>query len=149
MVRVSAFWRGLTHPLPRDVPRWPCDASTGSKRATHTSGRRVGRSARLRFLALFGAVVARLAQWLPVVAIPEQNHVSTVRNAMVDHLGGCHSPRALAIAALRMRPQKTKAGLLPFIGVAALGGGALICAPRAWLQSPNALPKFSQTRSQV
>lgn len=52
---------------------------------------------------------------------------------MVDHLGGGHSPFALAVTAKRMRSKEAQAGLLPFVAVAALRGGAFRTAPRTRL----------------
>jgi hypothetical protein len=67
------------------------------------------------------SIVARLGQRLPIVSIPEQHHVATVRDLVIDDLG--HSgtqPALVAFGALAqwMQPQECSARLLPFHCVA-------------------------------
>lgn len=52
--------------------------------------------------ALLVRVVARATERLPVGPIPEQRHVATVRDDVVDDAGGLYDPLALAASAQRM-----------------------------------------------
>jgi len=76
--------------------------------------------------AVFGGgllVVAGLAHGLPVGSVPEEHHVSPVRDLVVHDRGGCHSLAAcIAVRALAQRVV-TQEGLsrpLPCVCVAAL-----------------------------
>ena len=52
--------------------------------------------------ALLVRVVARPAERLPVGPIPEQSHVTTVRDDVVDDAGRLYDPLTLAASAQRM-----------------------------------------------
>ncbi|MCB1334946.1 MAG: hypothetical protein KDK26_15175 [Roseivivax sp.] len=58
-----------------------------------------------------------LAQGLPVAGIPEQIHVASVWNDVIDH--GC---RCMAHGAVRMCCEKRLPDLFPLAGIAALPG---------------------------
>ena len=60
-----------------------------------------GLAARL-LQALLVRVVARAAERLPIGPIPEQRHVATVRDDVVDDAGRLYDPLALAASAQRM-----------------------------------------------
>jgi hypothetical protein len=67
------------------------------------------------------AGVARTTQALPVVTIPEQGHVTFVRDDVVNIRRRDHLASLLAASAQRMLGQPTSPGLLPLIVVVALG----------------------------
>ena len=52
--------------------------------------------------ALLVRVVARTTERLPVGSIPEQRHVATVRDDVVDDAGRLYDPLALAASAQRV-----------------------------------------------
>ena len=65
--------------------------------------------------------MARSAQRLPVAAIPEQRHVATVSDDVVDHAGRCNPVITLAVDAQGVSIEVNEARLLPCITVATLG----------------------------
>lgn len=77
-------------------------------------------SGALRFLALLLRGVAGAAQAHPVGTIPEQRHVASVRNDVVNRIGRCHPSLALAIHAQGVVVEVYQSGLLPFVVVTAL-----------------------------
>ncbi|MDR7125551.1 hypothetical protein J2X53_002382 [Pseudorhodobacter sp. 4114] len=68
-------------------------------------------------LPLLVAIVAGLAQGLPVPTIPEQGIITLMRNDVIHHRRG----RA-AHCAVRMTGQEGFARFLPFVVIAALAG---------------------------
>lgn len=70
--------------------------------------------------ALLVAIVAVLAQALPVVAVPEQMPVALVRDDVIDHGGRLHFSMLCAHDAHRVRSQVCSPGLLPSAAVPAL-----------------------------
>jgi hypothetical protein len=66
------------------------------------------------------AVVVRLAQRLPVVAIPKQRHVSAVWDDMINDGRGVRIAFLFALHAYRMLRKITLARALPLTGVSAL-----------------------------
>lgn len=77
-------------------------------------------------------VMVRLAQCLPVLALPEENHVASMRDRMVNHNGRLDPTFSLAHHTEWMLHQVDAACLVPCRGVAALTCGC----PRVahWLQ---------------
>src|SRR5690606_23458790 len=74
---------------------------------------------RLRKAAVFGgrlAVVVRLAERLPVAAIPEQRLVAAMRDDVVDHRRGLDASFPGAHAAQRMLGEEAQPSLLPLPG---------------------------------
>ena len=81
------------------------------------------------FFAFFDNIVARPAQRLPVAAIPEELHVATVRDDVVNHAGRCHPVITLAVDAQGMGIEVHQSRLLPCVTITALGRGGLVTAP--------------------
>jgi hypothetical protein len=71
------------------------------------------------------AVVARLAQALPVRLVPEQHQVATVRDDMIDARRCNRKSLPLAISAKRMLPQETSARRSPASTVVTIVLGVL------------------------
>jgi hypothetical protein len=69
------------------------------------------------FEALLWAVMARLAHWLPIVAVPKELHVAFVRDYVIDDRRG---RTTTGVNACRMRGEKILAGDIPFRRVATL-----------------------------
>jgi len=67
-----------------------------------------------------------MAKALPVGSIPEQNHVTTVRDDVVYISRHDHAAFLLAVNAQRMLGQVALARLLPPVGVAALVAGTAL-----------------------
>ena len=67
-------------------------------------------------------VVMRLAEWLPVVLVPEQRLVSTVRADVVDDRGGGDLAFPLTHDAERMLTQEAEPGSFPSAIVTTLAG---------------------------
>ena len=67
-----------------------------------------------------------MTEALPVRAIPEQHHVASVRDDVIDIGGSLHAPDLLAMHAERMLSQVALAGLLPAVRVTAFVAGAAL-----------------------
>lgn len=65
-------------------------------------------------------IMARFAESLPVLTIPKQNNVSSMRNNVIDYRCGSNQPASLALGAKRIRPQIRFTRPLPSIIIAAL-----------------------------
>jgi hypothetical protein len=74
--------------------------------------------------------MALLGHRLPVISIPEQCHITAMRNYVVNHRCLAQSQLALlAFLALtqRMLPQESLTGLLPLVPITASGGTLTYC----------------------
>jgi len=89
-----------------------------SRRSADASATQAG-----SLLGLLDRVVAGLAEALPVGLIPEENHVSTVSNDVVDNPGRSCAAVPLAVDAQRVVSQVLISRLLPPVVVATLGAG--------------------------
>lgn len=69
-------------------------------------------------------VVVLLTERLPVIYIPEQLHVATMRNHMIHHRGGYQLPFCLTENAQRMPPKICGPRLAPFPVIATEGSSA-------------------------
>lgn len=76
-----------------------------------------------RLLCLLDGVVAGLAEALPVGLIPEENHVPTVSNDVVNNPGRSCAAVPLAEDAERVGIEVLLPRLLPLVVVASLGAG--------------------------
>ena len=77
-------------------------------------------SGALRFLALLLRGVAGAAQTHPVRSIPEQRHVASVRDDVVNRVGRPHHSLALAVHTQRVVIEVDEPSLLPLVVVASL-----------------------------
>lgn len=75
-------------------------------------------------------VVMRLAQWLPVVWIPEERLVPTVRSDVIDYRGGGDPPFPLTHDTERMLAEEAEPSALPPAIVTTLAGRL---TPVIWL----------------
>jgi hypothetical protein len=69
--------------------------------------------------SLLRAVMVKLAKSLPIVLIPEQRQVATMRLDVIDNCRCSHTSERLAHHTQRMLNKITFARLFPSIGVAA------------------------------
>ena len=65
--------------------------------------------------------MARLAQRLPVVVVPEEMEIASMRNDVINDRGLHQCAARLVINAKWMAAQISFTRLLPFVSVAALG----------------------------
>ena len=77
-------------------------------------------SGALRFLALLLRGVAGAAQAHPVGPVPEQRHVASMRDDVVNRVGRCHPSLAIAVHTERVVIEVDQPSLLPLVVVATL-----------------------------
>lgn len=70
--------------------------------------------------------MAWVTQALPVGAVPEQHHVTSVRDDVINVRRSCHTPLLLAVLAQRVLGEEARSRLLPAVVVAALAAGAAL-----------------------
>lgn len=80
------------------------------------------------------AVMAPLAEGLPVRSVPKLRHVAAVRDDVVDHRRRCNPSQPLALSAKRMSLEESLSRLLPPPSISSLG-----CRPPALVGSSPAL----------
>ena len=86
-------------------------------------------SGALRFLALLLRGVAGAAQAHPVGPVPEQRHVASMRDDVVNRVGRCHPSLAIAVHTERVVIEVDQPSLLPLVVVATLTGRDLSGTP--------------------
>lgn len=83
----------------------------------------------LRLLTLLLRGVAGAAQAHPVGTVPEQRHVASMRDDVVNRVGRCHPSLAIAVHTERVAIEVDQPSLLPLVVVAALTGRGLAGTP--------------------
>ncbi|MEO8101347.1 MAG: hypothetical protein ABI790_02405 [Betaproteobacteria bacterium] len=91
------------------------------------------------FELLLDDIVVPLAGRLPLLAIPELDHVAAVRLDVIDDLRGGDAADGLAAQAQRMRSLEAGGGEIPLPGVATLARAAALIAFTQWMRGAAAL----------